>query len=176
MVGYWNTKLSPCTSTFQMRTANLETYLTNKGLASTLHPNITISTNSFCCNSVGMPKADPVSPSPNPHFLQSERYTEGFLLTIHSSANSSKTVKHSLYLPCFQLSSSFRGKKPKTFSFDKKNKTYYHLLCDRSFTFYGGKKLNKAQSFCPEVQNLLRRKYIANQFSQIRIWYGRGVS
>lgn len=66
MVGHWNTKLYSCTRTFQVRTANLETNLTIKGLASTLHPNLPIST-----NLVGMPKADPIFPSPGPCFLHS---------------------------------------------------------------------------------------------------------
>ena len=50
----------------QGRAANLEPYLTVKGLACTLQPNLLVSAKLLCCNFVGMPKADPVFPCPAP--------------------------------------------------------------------------------------------------------------
>lgn len=71
MVDPWNTKIDPCTRSYPVRTANLETYLIIKGLACTLHTNLPIATKVFCYNSVCMPKADPVFPSPGLCFLNS---------------------------------------------------------------------------------------------------------
>lgn len=154
MVGHWNTKLYSCTRTFQVRTANLETNLTIKGLASTLPPNLPISTNLFCCNLVGMPRADPIFPSPGTCFLHSGWCTEKSFY--HSQVSSS--------LPSLLLTPvQFLYMKKELQNFFPKEKKVKHIMAFYviSFIFCGFKKLNKAQSFCPKTQTLLGRKYVA---------------
>lgn len=150
------TKIYPWARTYQVRTANLETYLTIKGLTGTLHPNLSTPTELFCCNLGICQKLIQYFPliSMLPACWTRHRGFPFQHLKLTEFFKNNKYILFTFF--AFNLCSVYSRKKILFSQKEKKCVMAYYVIY--LLQFYRGKILNEIQAFCLKAQNLLGKK------------------